>query len=219
VRVTVPRKVTKRETKAFRPAEITTILKAALAITDTKRPRNAAKRWVPWILSYTGARAGEITQLRGTDVVEQDGVAAIRITPEAGTVKTGGPRVVPLHEHLIEQGFMRFVQANGKGPLFHDEPRQAPASADATKPRKPRYVKAREYLAAWVRELGVSDPELQPNHAWRHTFKQIADRHDISERISDWITGHSPASVGRGYGAPTLEDMAAALKKFPRYVV
>jgi integrase len=211
--------VTKRETKAFRPSEITTILKAALAIADTKRPSNAAKRWVPWILAYTGARAGEITQLRGTDVVEEDGVAAIRITPEAGAVKMGRPRIVPVHEHLVEQGFVRFVRANGKGPLFYNEPRQAAGAADATNPRKPRYVKAREHLATWVRELGVSDPELQPNHAWRHTFKQIADRHDISERISDWITGHSPASVGRGYGAPTLEDMAAALKKFPRYMV
>jgi integrase len=220
VKVTVPRRVTTRETKAFRADEITTILKAALAITDTKRTSNAAKRRVPWILAYTGARVGEITQLRGADVIEQDGVSAIRITPEAGAVKTGRPRLVPLHDHLIEQGFVSFARANGKGPLFYNQPPQAKgAAADTTNPRKPRYVKARELLAAWVRGLGVSDPELQPNHAWRHSYKQIADRHGISERISDWITGHSPASVGRGYGTPTLEDMAAAIKRFPRYAV
>ena len=90
---------------------------------------------------------------------------------------------------------------------------------DVTNPRKPRAVKAREHVAAWVRSLGVDDPELQPNHAWRHTFKQVAHRHGISEHISDCITGHSPATVGRGYGAPTLGDMAAALKRFPRYEV
>ena len=33
------------------------------------------------------------------------------------------------------------------------------------------------------------------------------------------IAGHAPISVGRGYGLPTLSDMAAALKKFPRYEV
>jgi integrase len=220
VKVTVPRKATTRETKAFRADEITTILKAALAITDNKRAGDAAKRWVPWICAYTGARAGEITQLRGTDVVEQDGVAAIRITPDAGTVKTGKARLVPLHEHLVEQGFVSFARAKGKGPLFYNQPPQAKgAEADATNPRKPRYVKAREQVAGWVRALGVNDPELQPNHAWRHTFKRIADRHGITERVSDWITGHSPASVGRGYGEPTLGDMAAALDKFPRYVV
>jgi hypothetical protein len=37
--------------------------------------------------------------------------------------------------------------------------------------------------------------------------------------VSDYITGHSPATVSRGYGAPTLKDMAQALKNFPRYVV
>jgi integrase len=65
--------------------------------------------------------------------------------------------------------------------------------------------------------LGVSDPNISPNHAWRHTWKQIADRVGISERMSDYITGHAHKSVGAGYGAPTLDDMANALKKFPRY--
>jgi hypothetical protein len=67
--------------------------------------------------------------------------------------------------------------------------------------------------------MGVDDPHVQPNHAWRHTFKQIADRCGISERLSDYITGHAHKSVGASYGAPTLEDMAEALKKFPQYVV
>jgi hypothetical protein len=35
--------------------------------------------------------------------------------------------------------------------------------------------------------------------------------------VSDAITGHAPATIGRAYGAPTVEDMAEALKKFPRY--
>jgi integrase len=78
-------------------------------------------------------------------------------------------------------------------------------------------VKTRERLAHWVRELGIDDPEVRPNHAWRHTFKQIAERHGISERVSDAITGHAAATVGRTYGAPTVEDMARELGKFPRY--
>jgi integrase len=80
-------------------------------------------------------------------------------------------------------------------------------------------VKTREKLAAWVRKIGIDDPNVRPNHAWRHTFKQIAERHGISERVSDEITGHAPLTVGRGYGRPTLPDMATALKKFPRYSV
>ena len=85
--------------------------------------------------------------------------------------------------------------------------------------KKPRAVQARQRLASWVRSLGITDAELSPLHAWRHTFKQIADRAGISERMSDYITRHANKSVGAAYGAPTLDDMAEALKKFPRYTL
>ena len=70
-----------------------------------------------------------------------------------------------------------------------------------------------------MRELGVKDPAVSPTHAWRHTFKQRAARNGIAENVHDEITGHAPASEGRKYTVPTVEDMAAALKKFPRYHV
>lgn len=74
-------------------------------------------------------------------------------------------------------------------------------------------------LAEWVRAQGVTDPELSPTHAWRHSFKQIAERVGITEKMHDAITGHSPASEGRKYGQPTAEDLAKALMKFPPYKV
>ena len=63
----------------------------------------------------------------------------------------------------------------------------------------------------------MDDPNISPNHAWRHTFKQIADRAGITERMSNYITGHAHKSEGAKYGAPTVGDMAQALRKFPRY--
>jgi integrase len=219
VRVTVPKKQRLRETDAFTPEEARMILKASLAITNTSSRFAAACRWVPWLCAYTGARAGEITQLRGVDVVRREGIDALRLTPEAGTIKTGATRTIPIHEHLIAQGFLDLVKTRGDGPLFYNPENISKGSADPTNPRRPRAVKTRERLATWVRKIGVKDPQVRPNHAWRHTFKQIAERHQISERISDEITGHAPLTVGRGYGRPTLPDMAAALKKFPRYSV
>jgi hypothetical protein len=65
---------------------------------------------------------GELTQLRGVDIIQQDGIHAIKISAEAGTTKAGKARTVPLHEHLIKQGFLAFVETNGKGPLFYNEP-------------------------------------------------------------------------------------------------
>jgi integrase len=222
VHVTVPPKISNRENPAFTPDEVRTILRAALCITNTATPFAAAKRWVPWLCAYSGARVGEITQMRGRDIEARGDLHAMRITPDAGTVKTRKAHSVPLHDHLIEQGFLEYVAKRGKGPLFYDPADMSDTNAaadDPMKPKRPRAVKARERLADWVRSLGVDDPEVQLNHAWRDTFKQIAERHGISERIHDAITAHKPKTIGRGYGPATVEDMAAALKKFPRYEV
>jgi hypothetical protein len=72
-------------------------------------------------------------------------------------------------------------------------------------------------IGKWIRKIGVTHEELSPTHAWRHTFKQTAERVGISEKINDAITGHTPASEARKYGPPTPADMAKALKRFPRY--
>jgi integrase len=144
----------------------------------------------------------------------------LRLTPEAGTIKTGAARVVPVHEHLIEQGFLAFVKTAGKGPLFYNpEGRRKASEDDPTNPGQSQARKTANHLGEWVRSLGVDDPEVRPNHAWRHTFKQIADRVGISERVSDKITGHAPVNEARSYGEATLGDMAEALKRFPRYSV
>jgi integrase len=218
VKITVPKKHRLRATQAFLPDEWRTILRASLAISDLDNPDNAARRWVPWLCAYTGARPGEMTQLRGADVIQREGIHGVRITPEAGTVKNNKSRVVPIHEHLIEQGFLEFVGIHGAGPMFY-RVAKGDGVDDPLNVKKPRYTQARQRLADWVRKLRVSDPELLPNHAWRHTFKQIADRAGISERMSDYITGHAHKSAGAGCGAPILSDMGEALKRFPRYEV
>ena len=161
-KVTIPRKVTVRE-KFFRPDERTTILKAALGIADTNTPDNAARRWVPWICAYNGARPGEITQLRGSDVVQVVGIWALRITPEAGSVKGREARDVPLHEHVIAQGFLKFVAERGAGPLFYNPTQEREEGEPAKKKKpKPRSVQARQRLGDWVRGLGVTDRGLSP---------------------------------------------------------
>ena len=55
----------------------------------------------------------ELSQLRAQDVQQVDGVWTINITPEAGTVKNKEARRVPLHPHIIEQGFLKMVEGIG----------------------------------------------------------------------------------------------------------
>ncbi|MDR3470537.1 MAG: hypothetical protein P4M09_02410, partial [Devosia sp.] len=120
VAVAVAAKKTKTREREFTETEARTILSATLApAPERMATHNAnARRWVPWLCAYTGARSGEVAQLRAEDVRQRPlGFWTIHITPDAGTVKGGQMRVVPLHEHLIEQGFIDFVKGIGKGPL------------------------------------------------------------------------------------------------------
>jgi integrase len=213
-----PKKKHTRESGAFTPDEVSLILRATLQYGNPKSPMEAAKRWAMWLCSYSGARAGEITQLRGVDVSQRGTFHVMKLTPEAGTIKTNEMRVVPLHQHVVAQGFLEFVKSKGPGPLFYN-PAVGVSKAvnDPLRPPRPPAQTTRAHLGTWVRKLGVDDPEVSPTHGWRHTFKQIAERAGISEKVSDAITGHSPVNEARKYGRPTVEDMANALKKFPRY--
>ena len=216
VSITVPRQVRNRESKAFTADEARTILRAANEVDDRASASVAAKRWVPWLCAYSGARSGEITQLRGIDIERRGDFHVMRIRPDAGTTKTGEARTVPLHEHIIAQGFIEFVHERGKGPLFYEGDTKSTAADDPMRPKRPRSVRMRERLAGWMRSIGVSD---SPNHAWRHTFKQIAQRSGIDPRVHDVITGHAAKTTAEEYSKATVDDMAAALKKFPRYEI
>lgn len=216
VKVKQPKKVKLRD-RSFTTTEAHAILAAAL---QPPPPRMStghanARRWVPWLCAYTGARVGEIAQLRAEDVQELEGVWCIRITPEAGKVKTKEARTVPLHPHLISQGFLRFVERGGDGPIFYDPSRQR-VDGDSNRHVK----KVGERLAQWVREeVGIADPSLQPNHGWRHLFKARSYAAGVEERMADALQGHAPTTTGRTYGAPSIAAKAQAISKFPEFDV
>lgn len=169
-----------------------------------------AKRWVPWLLCYTGARVNELTQLRKADVIKLGEVHAIRITPEAGSVKNKLARVVPLHPHLIEQGFLTFVAKRKAGPLFYNPDKRR---SDHAINRQANRLGSK--LADWVRSLGVTAP--QPNHAWRHRFVTLAERYELSERAVDAMTGHSSGRMNRRYGENEIDVVLRELEKIPAF--
>jgi len=217
-------KVTRTREPFFSQEEIRTILSAA---SEPASPRLSehlrnAYRWVPWLCAYTGARSGEVTQLRAEDVRKdaETGAWVIAINPEAGTVKGQVARTVPLHEHLVEQGFVEFAVARKRGPLFYDPTRHA-TNDNPTNPVRPPYVLVRQRLAAWVRRAGVTDEGISPNHAWRHTFKRrgVKKPAEIEMRLLDAICGHSDGRAKAVYETPTLDELVAAIAKFPRYEV
>lgn len=212
--VAVPDKPTTRD-REFTDAEAATILRATLGPPDPRLSHHnaCARRWVPWLCAYGGARVNEMTQLRGCDIRREDNVWVMRITPEAGRVKTGRWRDVPLHPHLIGQGFPKFVRTSGTGPLFYDPARGAGTAAH------PAYKKVGERLAEWVRSLGVTDLGVDPNHGWRHRFKTVGRRAGLDPALLDALQGHSPRTEGEQYGRFPIDVLFAAICRLPNYEV
>ena len=205
------RKPPRLRSKGFTEAEAEAILSTALSHQQGhERPKTAAlKRWAPWLCAYTGARVGEIAQLRRQDLRCEDGQWIMTITPEAGTVKDKQAREVPLHQHLIELGFADFLDTVPSGYLF-----VSPAADGAV---AGRIQGAINRLTEFVREV-VSDKNVAPNHGWRHRFKSIGHEVGASERVLDAICGHAPRTVGATYGDVTLKAKIDAIAKFPRYL-
>ena len=198
--------------KEFSDEEAQAILKAALATpaSNSDPTRSAALRWVPFLMAYTGCRVQEATQLRKEDVRRHpDGFLYVRFTPDAGTIKTGKSRDVPLHARLEALGFWQFVQACVDGPMFYDVKKRRRQNA----PTAQAESRAGD-ISEWVRkDVGVTDKRIWPNHAWRHRFKTAARNAGIDPQYIDAITGHANGSEGARYGSFPLAALHREVAK------
>lgn len=195
-------KVAQTRPKGFTDEEAKAILKAAL------RQEDPMRKWVPWIAAYTGCRVSEIGQLRRGDFLEESGkggepsIPFFRVTPEAGSVKTGAYRDVPIHPHLVELGLLDFVEKAKPGRIFKQK-------------------SAQNIVAGFVRGV-LKLPKgytLQPNHAWRHRLKTQGRLVGMDLATLDAIQGHAPKTEGERYGEWPVAALYRELTKLPRYEV
>ncbi|GJE55812.1 DUF6538 domain-containing protein [Methylobacterium thuringiense] len=200
--------------REFTTDEARTLLRAAAELKPGRAlPQTfAAKHWVPWVLAFTGARVGEIAQMRRQDLRREavaghsDPVWILKITPEAGTVKTKQAREVPLHPQLVELGFPAFVESSRAERLFlvPDAEGKIAGPLQAVKNRLGEF--ARHY---------VDDPGVSPNHSWRHRFCTVATEAGIEGNVIDAICGWSAKSVGSRYGSVSLKARSDAILRLP----
>jgi integrase len=198
--------------KGFTDDEALTILRAALRYAPAGR-ENAktagAKRWLPWLCAYTGARIGEVAQLRREDVYREADHWVVKITPEAGPVKNKEAREVPLHPHLVELGFPDFVRRSGEGYLF--------LTATKASEMQGRLRALKNRLTHFARGL-VPDKRVAPNHGWRHRFITKSRLHGLDTEKRRMITGHA----GEGVDEKVYGDRAGLYReicKLPHYAV
>ncbi|MCA8146777.1 tyrosine-type recombinase/integrase [Burkholderia vietnamiensis] len=162
------------------------------------------------LLLHTGARIGEIAQLRKEDFQTRNGITAIRITAEAGTVKTQeSERIVPLAAHLLaEPWFAQWLEGvlGGVGPAFPSACGRARGPGDT--------------MGQWFRQFrkdaALPEGALEGSHKFRHWLRSsLAEKH-VGEATMDSITGHSAqGSAGRKTytAAASLPTMVEALDR------
>lgn len=190
--------------RGFSDEEATIVLRAALG------EMNPVLRWVPWLCAYSGARVSEVCQLRREDVRQIEGIWCMKFDPEAGPLKTvSSERAVPLHQALLDSGFLAFVQSVASGPLFPD-----------LRPDKfgKRGGNGTKVLGRWVRGLGLTDERLAPNHSWRHRVKTLGRRYGMAPDIVNAITGHGTRTVADQYGEFEMAALHRELMKIPALV-
>ncbi|MCZ0736526.1 tyrosine-type recombinase/integrase [Phreatobacter sp. AB_2022a] len=209
---------TSRRMMAFSDDEARVLLQAA----DLEE--KPARRWIPWLTALTGSRISTIVNLRREDVVKRDDIWCIRISRQAGPVKTAASeRIVPLHPLILERGFIDFALSAGRDRLFINRTRDdfildgKVTSPTVAGPYNPGRT-TRNRLTEWIHSLGLDigrSAGKDPSHAWRHWFKEKAFEVGIPEKITDAIVGHAQASVSRRYGAVSIPIMFDELKKIP----
>jgi len=179
-----------------------------------KAGRDAAY-WIPLLGAFTGARLGELCQLRTADVQTIEGMPVLVLTDdgEGQSIKSAaGHRTVPIHSELLRLGFMEYTKATKE------------ARHDSLWPHLPlRKGKPSDYFGRWFRgfreELGLHGPGLPTFHYFRHTVRPLMRRAGFSDSTQDKVTGHeTQGSVGTVvYDHWTLKEIQAAVEaiKYP----
>jgi integrase len=179
----------------------------AALILQASRHEQGAKRWLPWLLAFTGARLDEVCQARKSDVRQEAGIWYLDINFEQGKKlkNVGSARRVHLHRAVLDEGFEEYVRSLPEDSLMFPElspDRFGSPGGKATK-----------VIGRWTRSLGITDP----SHSWRHRFKDACRGAGIEKAIHDALTGHASSDVGDQYGGLgyPLETLAEAIEKLP----
>lgn len=169
-----------------------------------------AAYWIPLLGAYTGARLGELCQLRTVDVQILECMPVMVLTDdgEEQSIKSeAGRRTVPIHSELLRLGFMEYAHA------------MKDAGHDALWPSLPvRKGKPSDYFGRWFRALreglALHGPGKPTFHYFRHTVRPLMRRAGFSDSTQDKVTGHeTQGSVGTVvYDHWTLQETQMAVE-------
>ncbi|MCC5054058.1 site-specific integrase [Xanthomonas campestris] len=187
--------------------------------------------WAPMIALYSGARAGEIAQLKISDIVTIDGISCFcfRVTTKDQRIKnTSSIRVIPIAQPLLDAGILTYgneVKSTGQDRLFphlpltisvYDGEAYMKGYGSAMVQQFGRYLKKRGF------KTGIG------SHIFRHTFATNLTREKVGAVQIAALTGHKvigsasesvlvpglQSYIDRNECPPELRACAETLAKF-----
>ncbi len=151
--------------------------------------------WLLLLATFTGARIGELCQLRITDVVSSDGLLCLSINDDDfKTLKTGAAkRLIPVHPALLELGFSEYITAL-KG---REEDRLLPSIPAPTNAKKAGAAASdwygQKYHPVYLKSF---KKEGKVFHSFRHTFIQSAMSANAEMSKLQQMVGHESKEMG-----------------------
>jgi integrase len=164
----------------------------------------SAMPWAALIALYSGARQGEIVQLRPQDIrkVKGDGMV-IDITAKAGALKNrSSERIIPLHPELVRLGLLKYLAA-------------LPAKAERIFPDLTNNALSKAFKT-WHDSVGVRSTEDRKLdfHSFRHAFGKEIEDTGITATDRARLLGHAVPGISSSvYSAPELSRVAPLLAK------
>jgi integrase len=156
--------------------------------------------WLPLLALYTGARREEITDLLAEEVDEEGSIWFLDLKDnDLRKLKVAScTRRVPLHNTLIDLGFLDYVAAVRQAGVR----RLFPALVNSKR--------CAEFIIDQIHQR-ITPPAgvMQDIHSFRHTFKSACRSVPLAQEVHDALTGHKTPGVSSTYGSvaalPTLK--------------
>ena len=169
--------------------------------------------WCPLIGAYTGARREEIAGLSPSDIVDADGIPCFSIEDsELRRIKNlSSRRLIPIHSHLINLGFLDHVQKarNAKQNSLFPDLYEAGNDAFGRKV-------GRRMRQIVDQELGADGTKLS-FHSLRHYVQNELDHAGVEDKVVRDLIGHEGKDVHDKFyrkGSPTIE-LSRAIEAIP----
>ena len=148
--------------------------------------------WLPILAALTGARIGELCDLRTTDI-KQDSFGtwyfkiADEIDPKTGKKlkhlkSKSSNRNIPLHSKLIDIGFLDYLRSLKTGLIFPVQ--------NSTKPNESDPGNCGKKMNQLLKRSKVHVPNQKVFHSFRHTFINDLFEQRLDVGIISSMTGH-----------------------------